>query len=69
MKTRMNRNGTVSISQMPKELYYAVLSILGSAQRSFEWNEEESEWWSNTDFICSLSPEEKESLDKINWTL
>lgn len=69
MKSKYNKSGTVSIQQMPKEMYYAILSILGSAERSFEWNEEEKEWCSNDDFLCSLSPEEKAALDKANWTI
>lgn len=69
MKTRYNKNGTVSIQQMPKNMYYAILNIIGSAQRTFEWNEEENEWWSNSDFLCSLSPEEKEAMDKGGWSL
>lgn len=69
MRTRFNKNGTVTISQMPKELYWAVLSIVASSERTFEWNEDEQEWCSNSDFLCSLSKEEKESLDKNRWAL
>ena len=69
MRTKFNKNGTVSISQMPKPLYWAVLSIIASSERTFEWNENEQEWWSNSDFLCSLSNEEKEALDKNRWTL
>ena len=69
MKVKFNKNGTVSIQQMPKSLYYAIDSILASSKRTFEWNEEEGEWWSNSDFLCSLSKEEKELLDKAGWRL
>lgn len=69
MKTKYNKNGTVSLLQIPKTLYYAIESILASSRNAFEWNEEEGEWWSNTDFICWLSPEEKEELDKKGWRL
>ena len=54
---------------MPKDLYWAILSILGSSKRTFEWNEEESAWWSNDDFICELSPKEKKMLDKYRWSI
>ena len=69
MKSKYNKNGTVSILQMPKQLYYAIQSIMASSRNAFEWNGEEGEWWSNTDFLCSLSPEEKEALDKAGWHL
>ena len=69
MKKRFNKNGTVTISQMPKDLYWAIDSILRSSERAFEWNEEESAWWSNADFICELSPNEKKALDKNGWNL
>ena len=69
MRTRFNKNDTVTISQMPKDLYWAIDSILRSSERAFEWNEEESAWWSNTDFICELSPKEKEMLDKHRWSI
>lgn len=69
MKKRFNKNGTVTINQMPMDLYWAIDSILRSSERAFEWNEEESAWWSNTDFICELSPKEKKELDKNGWTL
>jgi hypothetical protein len=69
MRTRFNKNDTVTISQMPRDLYWAIDSILRSSERAFEWNEEESAWWSNTDFICELSPKEKEMLDKHKWSI
>ena len=69
MITKFNKDNTVTISQMPKDLYWAVVSILGSARRTFEWQEDENEYWSNSDFLCSLSPEEKEALDDENWSL
>ena len=67
MNVKYNKDGTVSISRMSKNVYYAIKSVLSSAERTFEWDEQEEEWSSNSDFLCSLSAEEKESLDKINW--
>lgn len=67
MNVKYNKDGTVSISRMSKNVYYAIQSVLSSAERTFEWDEQEEEWSSNSDFLCSLSAEEKESLDKINW--
>ena len=69
MNVKYNKNGTVSILQMPKAMFYAILSVLGSAERTFEWDEEEGEWCSNSDFLCSLSSEEKEELDKNGWSI
>lgn len=67
MNVKYNKDGTVSISRMSKNVYYAIQSVLSSAERTFEWDEQEEEWSSNSDFLCSLSAEEKEALDKINW--
>ena len=69
MNVKYNKNGTVSILQMPKAMFYAILSVLDSAERTFEWDEEEGEWCSNSDFLCSLSSEEKEELDKNGWSI
>ena len=69
MNVKYNKDGTVSISRMPKNVYYAIRSVLSSAERTFEWDDEEEEWSSNSDFLCSLSVEEKEALDKIRWSM
>lgn len=69
MKTRFNKNGTVSIQQMPKETYWAIRNILLSAKMTFELNEEENEYWSNDGFICSLSKNQKRALDDIDWDI
>ena len=67
MQVKFNKNGTVSILQMPKAMYSAIQNIIMSSERTFEWQEEEQEWWSNSDFLCTLSPKEKEAMDKKNW--
>lgn len=67
MQVKSNKNGTVSILQMPEAMYSAIQNIIMSSERTFEWQEEEQEWWSNSDFLCTLSPEEKEAMDKKNW--
>ena len=67
MNVKSNKNGTVSILQMPKAMYSAIQNIIMSSEQTFEWQEEEQEWWSNSDFLCVLSPEEKEAMDKKNW--
>ena len=69
MRTRFNDNNTVSVYQMPRDLYWAVLSILGNSKQTFEWNKEECAWHSNSDFICELSPKEKKMLDKYHWSI
>ena len=69
MNVKYNKDGTVSISRMPKNVYYAIRSVLSSAERTFEWDEQEQEWSSNSDFLCSLSVKEKEALDKMRWSV
>lgn len=67
MQVKSNKNSTVSILQMPKAMYSAIQNIIMSSERTFEWQEEQQEWWSNSDFLCTLSTEEKEAMDKKNW--
>ena len=41
MNVKYNKDGTVSISRMPKNVYDAIRSVLSSAERTFEWDDEE----------------------------
>lgn len=69
MKTRFNQNGTVSIIGMGETLYYAIQNIIRSSEQCFDEPEDSGEFYSNDAFVCSLSQEEKEALDKAGWDL
>ena len=68
MKVKYNKNGTVSIIGMDETLYYAIQNIIRSAEVSFNEPEENGDYYSN-DFVCSLSPQEKEALDRAGWDI
>lgn len=67
MRIRQYKNGTVSITGMDEHVYTAIQEILFSSKQTFEYDEEESEYRSNDDFVCSLSEEQKDALDNIAW--
>lgn len=68
-RTKFNQNGTVSIIGLSREQYNAIDSIIKSAQRCFIEPEESGEYYSNEDFVCTLSPQEKAAMDKADWTI
>lgn len=68
-RTRFNKNGTVSITGISLELYYAIQKIVSASESAFSDPEENGEYYSNCDFLCSLTPKEKEELEKNDWIL
>lgn len=66
MRTKFNKNGTVSILQLSEAAYDAICSILGSAEQTFYLDESEDRYCSNDDFICTLEKREKQAMDEIN---
>lgn len=69
MNVKYNKNGTVSILQMPEDLYEAIRTILISMENKFDYEEAHEEWWCDGDVVCVLEKKEKEALDKADWTL
>lgn len=67
--TRFNKNGTVSIIGLTRIQYNAIMAILFAAESAFEYEKGLDEYRSNEDFRCTLTPEEKESMDAKHWTL
>lgn len=68
MKTKINKNGTVSVYGMTMAQYNAINNILLSSEGCFD-EEENGEYKSNDDFVCTLTEEEKEAMDEIGWSL
>jgi hypothetical protein len=68
-RTRFNKNGTVNITGISLELYYAIQEIVSASESAFLDPEENGKYYSNCDFLCSLTPKEKEELEKIDWIL
>lgn len=69
MRTKYNKNGTVSITGMSKELYCAIQDIVMSAENCFEYQECKDEYYSNDGFICTLTKERIDELNKIKWVI
>ena len=69
MRTRFNKNGTVTITGMSYELYSAIQDIVLSAESCFEYQDDECEYQSNDDFVCTLTREGIEELNKIKWII
>lgn len=65
-RTRFNKNGTVSILGLTKDEYNAITTVIYASQQCFSEQEENGEYYSNDDFLCTLSQEEKEALDKLS---
>ncbi len=69
MKVRFNKNKTVSLIGLTEEQYYAIRQIVLSANRTFDEPSTDGEFHSNDDFLCSLTREQIDALDKIDWLL
>lgn len=68
MKTKFNKDITVSIYGMPYELYEAIRTILNGNEFSLE-EQEDGTYACNGDVLYVLDKVEKEALDKANWTI
>lgn len=69
MRTKFNKNGTVSITGISKDAYFAIRTIVMAAQKAFDEPEDDGEYRSNEDFFCCLEEKEIEELNKIDWLL
>lgn len=69
MRVKFNKNEKVSITGMDKTLYYAIRNIIMSSEICFDEHEDNGEFYSNDQFVCCLSPEEKKALDRIEWDI
>lgn len=65
-KTHFNKNNTVSIIGLTKDEYNALRSIVYSSKRCFDEPDEDEGYYSNDDFVCLLSKEEKQALDNLD---
>lgn len=64
-KTKFNKNGTVSILSLTEDEYNALRSVIYSSKRYFDEPDKDQGYYSNDDFVCLLSKEEKEALDNL----
>lgn len=64
--TKFNKNKTVSIIGLTKAQYDALRKVVYSATECFDEENKEGEYYSNENFLCILTKEEKEGLEEIN---
>ena len=69
MKVRFNKNESISILGLTKDQYFAIRNIVMAANNAFDEPEDNGDYYSNEDFICVLTRNEIEALDKIKWLL
>lgn len=65
MKINCTKNDKVSITGLTMDELSMIQSVLYSAKRCFPDREDNGEWLSNDDFVCTLNEEEKKALDQI----
>ena len=65
MKTKHLKSGKISITGLTAEEYSVICSVVYSSKRCFPEQEDNGEWYSNDDFVCILTDEEKRVLDNI----
>lgn len=69
MRTRFNKNGTVTITGMSQELYSAIQDIVMSAENCFEHYIDKDEYEAHEGFICVLTRDRIKELNKIKWII
>jgi hypothetical protein len=64
-KTHFNKNNTVSIIGLTRDEYNALCSVMYSSKKCFNEPDEDEGYYSDDDFVCLLSKEEKQALDNL----
>ena len=65
MKVNINKNGTRSITELSPNEASAIVSVLKTANERCFTESLDGLWWSNDDFVCCLSDEEREALREV----
>lgn len=66
MKVNITKSGTYTITGLTKNQYNAMRSVLQAADdRCFDEQDEDGNYYSNDDFVCSLDEKEREALSWI----
>lgn len=66
MKVNITKAGTYSITGLTRTEYRTLGYILRTADdRCFDEPDEEGNYYSNDDFVCSLDEKEREALHRI----
>lgn len=67
MKRKYNKNGTVSVYNMPEPLYDAINTILCGVEHSFDENEEGDFQCDGVSVCITLSSRQMNMLKDIDW--
>ena len=66
MKFRRTKTGTYTITGITATQYRALAAVLTTAdERCFGEQDEEGNYYSNDDFVCSLDVDEREALRQV----
>lgn len=66
MKTKKKKNGTYSITGLTGDMYSVLLKIMNSANdRCFAEQEADGDYYSNDDFVVTLTSAQRESLSEM----
>lgn len=66
MKLRRTKTGTYTITGITATQYRALAAVLTTAdERCFGEQDEDGNYYSNDDFVCSLDGDEREALRQV----
>lgn len=66
MKVEIAKTGTYTISGLTESQFSAMRTVLQAADdRCFGEQEEDGNYYSNDDFVCTLDAEEREALSRV----
>lgn len=66
MKEKREKDGTFTLSEISQTQFDVLFQILNTANdRCFNEQEESGDWYSNDDFVVSLTDEERQALREI----
>lgn len=69
MKTRKNKNGTVSTTGMSRDVYEAINWILLQVHGTVEYDEDMDCFSTRSNSLITFNSEDFEELNKIKWQL
>ena len=67
MKTKINKNGTVSITGMTKETYQAINWILSQVENTIQFDDDMDCYSTMDDGLITMNQQEKKALDNVKW--
>lgn len=69
MKTKINKNGIVSITGMTKETYQAINWILSQVENTIQFDDDMDCYSTIDDGMITMNEKEYSALNEIKWKL